>query len=341
MNTERTSLNPSTLLDLKAELHKRYETFQRAKVVQKSESERQRTAFKRKGETVKTSKEKKSVPIITKSVEENHEEELALKKSRLALEAKTKLYEKITSNNELIDDEESERYLVDFNRKVLYETPMPTRTLETEELTDNSKPEKEPVYSSSELKEIYERKTVPLSSYSEQKSGEKQSDEPVHYQNVQFNEVRDHGTGYFAFSMDETERKEQMEELNTLRQQTENQRLFSQRMQKKRKAILEARLAKVCERRNIDISVVKTYTATQEPDDSEDQDQNIDISSIPLPKPPIVTEKKEVKVRPWDIGKTDLSSFVPERSKIKTQRDWVAERRLERLSEFAPPSMYK
>ena len=45
--------------------------------------------------------------------------------------------------------------------------------------------------------------------------------------------------------------------------QTEEQRVASQRMQRKRKTLLEARLAKVCERRNIDKSVVQTYTNSE------------------------------------------------------------------------------
>lgn len=45
--------------------------------------------------------------------------------------------------------------------------------------------------------------------------------------------------------------------------QTEESRLAAQKLSKKRKTLLEARLAKVCERRNIDKSVVKVYTTPE------------------------------------------------------------------------------
>ncbi|GFY58726.1 coiled-coil domain-containing protein 174, partial [Trichonephila inaurata madagascariensis] len=80
-------------------------------------------------------KKQKPVPVVKQKVEDS-EEELALKKSRDALEAKAKLYEKIVSNKILIDDEQSELYQVDFQRKVLYETPVPQKTAENK--NDNS-----------------------------------------------------------------------------------------------------------------------------------------------------------------------------------------------------------
>ena len=43
--------------------------------------------------------------------------------------------------------------------------------------------------------------------------------EPVHYQSVQAGEVRSHGVGYFAFSTDAEKRKEELDMLNTLRDQ--------------------------------------------------------------------------------------------------------------------------
>lgn len=338
MNEGKSCLNPSSLLDLKAELHKKYESFQRAKLSQRSESPRS-TSFKCKDQ--KVLKEKKAIPKVTVKVsEESSEEELALKKSQLALEAKAKLYEKITSNKILIDDEESEKYLVDFQRKVLYDTPVNDKNENTE-----SKPpavlEKDAAstYSSDSFKEIYHKKPMGSDKYESLKVEDNQTDQPVHYQNVQFNEIRDHGTGYFAFSMDESKRKEQMEELKKLHKQTEEQRLLTQRLQRKRKSMLEARLAKVCERRNIDKSVVQTYTKTQET--PADQDQVVDLSSIPLPETPEIPEKKEVKIRPWDIGKTNFIPFVPEKQKIRSQTNWIEDKRSERPSEFAPPSSYR
>ena len=41
----------------------------------------------------------------------------------------------------------------------------------------------------------------------------------IKFQFLSLTEVRDHGTGYYAFSTDESKRKEQMEELKRMRQQ--------------------------------------------------------------------------------------------------------------------------
>lgn len=333
MDSEK-SLNPSSLLDLKAELHKKYESFRRAKLSQKPESSKP-TAFKLKVELV--SKDKKSAPKPELNVTKNDEEELALKKSRQALEAKAKLYEKITSDHILIDDEENEKYLVDFQRKVLYDTSLPDTT---KNVNSNLVEQNNTASHSEELpKNIYCEKYVVTENQREKTVEENQTEQPVHYQNVQFNEVREHGVGYFAFSTDESKRKEQMEEINRLHREGKEQIAVNQRIQRKRKVMLEARLAKVCERRNIDKSIVQTYTKTQETDNSNEE-QNVDLSSIPLPEISEEPAKKEAKVRPWDVGKTDFPAFVPEKSKIRSQNDWVKERRSERSSEFAPPSSY-
>lgn len=42
---------------------------------------------------------------------------------------------------------------------------------------------------------------------------------PVHYQEVRAGEVRTHGTAYYAFSVDEEKRREQIGLLNKLREQ--------------------------------------------------------------------------------------------------------------------------
>lgn len=52
--------------------------------------------------------------------------------------------------------------------------------------------------------------------------GELEQDEPVgpvHYQELRAQEVRSHGAGYYAFSVDEEQRKKQIGLLNKLREQ--------------------------------------------------------------------------------------------------------------------------
>ncbi|PRD33059.1 UNVERIFIED_CONTAM: Coiled-coil domain-containing protein [Trichonephila clavipes] len=265
MDLGTSDLNPSSIIDLKAELHKKYDSFRRAKL-DKSTNLSKRTPFISKNKSVQNKdKKQKPVPVVKQKVEDS-EEELALKKSREALEAKAKLYEKIVSNKILI--------------AIL---------------------------------------------------------------TIEFSEVRDHGVAYFAFSENEAKRKEQMEELNTLRQETESQRIARQKLQMKRKTMLQTRLAKICERKNIDPSALDEYKIVPETENVNTcEAPTLDLSSIPLPEHEQEVPKKQPKIRPWDIGKDSLQHFVPEKKrKIKSQNDYVEERREERLSEFAPPSMYR
>jgi len=338
MDLGNSNLNASSLIDLKAELHKKYESFRNLKLNRNTAQPSKHTPFKNKGEPIK---EKNIKQKTVQPKEVDYEEEASLKKSRLALEAKAKLYEKIVSNSILIDDEQRDSYLVDFERKVLYNSQEPERIVENEASENTTH-----TVSSSSYQNNFEFRSQtslkPEASCAQHKvenfTSEK-PDQPIHYQNVQHNEVRDHGTGYFAFSMDESERKEQMEELDSLRQETEEQRLKKQRLQRKRKAILQARLAKICERKNIDQSVLESYAESTEENVDDSHQVKIDLTSIPLPERKTESEKKPTKVRPWDVGKDNLQNFISEK-KIKSQNQWIEEKREERHTEFAPPSAY-
>ena len=67
----------------------------------------------------------------------------------------------------------------------------------------------------------------------------------VHYQDVQFDEVRDLGTGYFAFSRSERERERQKEDLTEIREETLTAREKAEKIKAKRAEMMKARLAKV------------------------------------------------------------------------------------------------
>ena len=67
----------------------------------------------------------------------------------------------------------------------------------------------------------------------------------VHYQDVQFDEVRDLGTGYFGFSRSEREREKQKEELTEIREETLTARERAEKIKAKRAEMMKARLAKV------------------------------------------------------------------------------------------------
>ena len=62
---------------------------------------------------------------------------------------------------------------------------------------------------------------------------------------MQFDEVRDLGTGYFAFSTSEREREKQKEDLTDIREETLSARDKAERIKAKRAEMMKARLAKV------------------------------------------------------------------------------------------------
>lgn len=82
-------------------------------------------------------------------------------------------------------------------------------------------------------------------------------DGSIHYQKVRNNEVRDHGVGYYQFSVDKEERRIQMEELTKLREQTEKQRALKLKMKEKKQNLLNQRLAKIAARRGITLDTAQ------------------------------------------------------------------------------------
>eukprot|EP00038_Savillea_parva_P010397 m.189999 g.189999 ORF g.189999 m.189999 type:complete len:368 (+) comp17921_c0_seq1:244-1347(+) len=74
---------------------------------------------------------------------------------------------------------------------------------------------------------------------------------PVHFQGVVPGEVRQLGTGYYNFSTDEEQRAKQMEELNTIRDQTAEQRRRREAVKKRRQTAQAARVAKIRKRKGL------------------------------------------------------------------------------------------
>ncbi|XP_012664676.1 coiled-coil domain-containing protein 174 [Otolemur garnettii] len=165
---------------------------------------------------------------------------------------------------------------------------------------------------------------------------------PVHYEDIRENEARQLGVGYFAFARDKELRNKQMKTLEMLREQTTDQRTKRENIKEKRKAILEARLAKLRQ---------KKMKKSQE-DGTEEGNRDGDIIG-PLPPEPeavptphaasqsskvevIVQERKDTKpgvphVREWDRGKEFSFGYWSKRqSDLRAERD----------PEFAPPSDY-
>ncbi|KAL5010164.1 hypothetical protein ScPMuIL_012469 [Solemya velum] len=166
---------------------------------------------------------------------------------------------------------------------------------------------------------------------------------PIHYANVQFNEVRNHGVGYYQFADRETARQEQLDSLNNLRKETVDQRARKDRIKDKRKAMLEARLAKVKQRKKLRDGGLLNTDHPEAKEESGDEDvgpklseQSVDrVKDTPTQPKLLVRDeswKKTATVREWDKGK--------ERLFAKTAEEYIESRREDRPSEFAPPSLY-
>ncbi|XP_077582652.1 coiled-coil domain-containing protein 174 isoform X2 [Stigmatopora nigra] len=159
---------------------------------------------------------------------------------------------------------------------------------------------------------------------------------PVHYENIRSQEARELGVGYFAFSQDAEDRRKQRETLDMLRDQTTDQRSKRERLKEKKKAILQARLAKIKQRKFKAKGGVGEDPQLEEEEDemapsppSEDPQEVSRVKKVEVE----IQERRDTKpgvphVREWDRGKESMFS------------EWKSRRQSERDSEFAPPSAY-
>ncbi|XP_053172092.1 coiled-coil domain-containing protein 174 [Scomber japonicus] len=166
---------------------------------------------------------------------------------------------------------------------------------------------------------------------------------PIHYEDIRGQEARELGVGYYAFAQDEEQRRKQRDTLDMLRDQTTDQRNKRERLKEKRQAILQARLAKVRQRKmKTNLNGSEEEQKEEENEDGEEEGDLIGPPPPPEDCPEVsilkkveveIQERKDTKpgiphVREWDRGKESMFS------------EWKTRRREERDSEFAPPSAY-
>ncbi|XP_051010882.1 coiled-coil domain-containing protein 174 isoform X2 [Acomys russatus] len=162
---------------------------------------------------------------------------------------------------------------------------------------------------------------------------------PIHYEDIRENEARQLGVGYFAFARDKELRNKQMKILEMLREQTTDQRIKRENIKEKRKAILEARLAKLRQKK-----IKKSNDGTEEESRDGDVIEPSEPKAVPVPPPVaqnskvevIIQERKDTKpgvphIREWDRGKEfSFGYWSKKQSELRAERD----------PEFAPPSNY-
>ncbi|ESO85019.1 hypothetical protein LOTGIDRAFT_236038 [Lottia gigantea] len=298
------TLSSASMIDLKAELFRKQEEYKKKKAEILSTSEgyikgKVEDSGSKKKTNIWSKKNKGVLERAQRDFEIKAEEEDVNEKSRKALEAKARLYDKITNSSEIPEEDGSGTYLVDFQRKVIdsidekieknrekerspLDDDVPSPSTPDEEWVDyidtlgrsrrclrkdlpvlieqDKKFSKQPGAQNEKIKSSSENLPTLLSNDMrreierqkwEKEELEKINEGPIHYANVQHNEIRTHGVGFYQFSKNDKERKEQMETLTKIRDETVSSRSKIEKLKEKRKAQLEARLQKVKQRRKM------------------------------------------------------------------------------------------
>jgi len=363
----------SSYFDLKAELSRKEEQVKVKSNTPQNDNKKINKTFEKiqqltgKKKKVKKTSSKTNIDLKEKVKEETPETLLLYEKAKMKLEAKEKIYNKM-QNGEMEDFENiygETKFLVDFQHK----------TSETYN-TDAGKSTSSKINEASQSSSIYDADDT----YREQLHAKWEQEQqellngPLHYENVKFDEIRDLGTGYFAFSKNEEERRKQLEELHKMRDETLNIHAKKENLKNKRKMALRERLNKVKQRKlGVEPSPMDLLNNTAAPtNDSES-------SSLDNVKPVVTTDnsssasndfienklnndqqgtfvsddvsttisafrKNTATERLWDKGKSNQftqQAFVPaQKPKRNTLETMMTERRGERQDEFAPPNFY-
>ncbi|KZS11786.1 Coiled-coil domain-containing protein 174 [Daphnia magna] len=407
---KKIEISSSSLVALKAEL------LNKQSQVQKVKQDGFQTIRNRSTRKPVAVKQNSGVEARAKRDEEQKDEDQpTLDKSRLILEEKAKLYERLSRDKAILDEEtiseDQSFFLVDFQQKVVQHTITERRTqkvisskIQEETSSDEAGNEEYTAANPDEewvdyvdsfgrtrrcLKKdltVFQQRdaelnkqpgasstTTPYGNFvtsSQQNSSEdpqnisgldeearkrqrllweKEEEEnrqksKVHYQDILYQEARQHGVGFYSFSKDEEERAKQMEELERIRKQTEMARAQTAQTSLDKQSALEARLKKVRDRKRQKLGLPPL----------KEQRKRLPTPSAAEPEaPPAADSAKEAedkmrklaagglpqsaKIRPWDFGKEGVP--IPKKP-VMSQHSWVEKKREERKQEFAPPSAF-
>lgn len=193
----------------------------------------------------KSTKESSVSPSIREEAE-------AWEKSRLALERKARLYEQL-HRGEDPGGKILETCLVDFDRKPLLDheahvSDALDSASATEKLTEIGECRHEFIDEFGRSRLVSQKELDAL--LAEQRQSLESSEEPStigHYDPR--GEIRNRAVGHYAFSRDREERSLELAQLNQLRSETEANRLKVAKIKEKQRALREARLQRILERR--------------------------------------------------------------------------------------------
>jgi hypothetical protein len=351
------NIDKSSLISLKAELLKKKEEAKQLKSTQ--------NFIPKKLE--KPAKEEKPAPNKPTKEKDDPDDNL-LAKSKEMLAKKSKFYEHMMKSASGSAAGGDDGYLVMFDQKknedlerdeelVEYTDCLGrTRQVTKAELNQLVKSDKDLYESAETRKEQFKDNKVfstTLNSinlgekFQEQRENWEKQDEKntfenfVHYQDLLYNEAREHGVGYYEFSTDSDRRKEQMEALEKIRKETLESQKKSQDLKSMRDKIISDRVnaarLRVRQRTGVDVAIPETKT-------SEDQEKPEEREKSPSFEDLEKERLRRQHVRPWDKHKTgkrgsdeEEEDWRPKKERVvMDQETWNQKQRLERKPEFAP-----
>ncbi|XP_059178777.1 coiled-coil domain-containing protein 174-like isoform X2 [Physella acuta] len=386
------TLISASLVELKAELFHKQEEFRLQKATNKdfirrskkdSLSKHSLWSTQNPGVSKRAKNDKKDITSI-------EDEEIYIK-SRKILEEKAEIYDKITSSLNIPEDDGSDYYLVDFQKKAIdkiVETRDPTdpsevsqkkndmekcepdgfgeewvdftdalgrerccmkkdlthllkqgeKTALEQQKTNSATPKKEsgPFISDLDISDMH-RNLMRQKWENEANDLLEKAQEDIHYSNIQFDEIRQHGVGFFQFSKDHVERNIELDRLKKFHKQTVDEQSRKEKIKDKRKNMMEERLAKVRQRRNLKGRTLEQKNIKLQTTEA-DTEKTVDVKELEkkIQKEREIQaseEKRKSYVREWDKDK----NFPRKQNIVKTYLDI---RREEREADFAPPSLY-
>jgi hypothetical protein len=173
----------------------------------------------------------------------------------------------------------------------------------------------------------------------------------IFYQDLLFNEAREHGTAFYSFSADHAEREEQQYRFKKMRENTEEAQSQRDILKRQRDNIIKNRVSHAKARLRQKLGLPPE---PEQPETTEDQNKDTAQEA-----PEAVPDEKEIErerqrkehIRPWDRDKLagkrghssddddsgDEEEWMPKREKfLMTQEEYVDKQRLQRDQSFAP-----
>ncbi|KAG5672700.1 hypothetical protein PVAND_002809 [Polypedilum vanderplanki] len=167
----------------------------------------------------------------------------------------------------------------------------------------------------------------------------------VFYQDLLFDEAREHGTSFYAFSTDHAKREEQKEKLLQMRKDTEKAQSQRNLLKRQRDEIIKNRVtqakARIRQKFGLPPETTAEETTEEQYKDNLNEAHTEKIDEMELER----ERQRKEHIRPWDKDKLsekrkneyDETEWIPKREKlIMTQEEWIDKQRNERDKNFAP-----